>query len=335
MKKLLLSALMLALAATFSTAAQAAPQIIKVATGDPENSEQGVAAKVFKEYVEKNTNGKYEVQIFFSGQLGDETETIHNVRRGTLDVSCVGIANIVPFVKKLGVLTLPYLFDNLEDVVNGTNGASHELLNSYAMKEGGFRVLCWTYTDFRWLTNSKKPIKTMADVAGMKFRVPQSAVLLAAYKSFGANPVPISWSETFTALQQGVVDGQCYGYIGVLANKFMEANQKYLTECHYTYQLQPLIMSQRVLKKMSAEDQAVMIAAGKAAQDAVLAYQKEEGGKAKAALIEAGLVVDQLQDEPKWKEAAVSKVWPEMADFCGGKDAINAYLKSFGKAEWK
>ena len=335
MKKLLLSALMLALTATFGTAAQAAPQVLKVAIGDPADSEQGVAGISFKKYVEEKTNGKYEVQLFFSGQLGDETETIHNVRRGTLDVSCVGIANIVPFVKKLGVLTLPYLFDNLDDVVKGTNGASHDLLNGYAMKEGGFRVLTWTYTDFRWITNSKKPIKTMADIAGLKFRVPQSAVLISAYKSFGANPVPISWAETFTALQQGVVDGQCYGYIGIDTMKFMEAGQKYLTECHYTYQLQPLIMSQRVLKKMSAEDQAVMVAAGKYAQDAVLKFQQEEGGKAKAKLIKAGLVVDQLQDEPKWKEAAMGTVWPEMADFCGGKDAINAYLKSFGKAEWK
>ena len=80
------------------------------------------------------------------------------MRRGTLDASVVGIANIVPFVKKLGVLTLPYMFDNLDDAVKGTNGAAHELLNGYAVKEGGFQVVCWTYTDFRWSTNSKRPI---------------------------------------------------------------------------------------------------------------------------------------------------------------------------------
>ncbi len=312
----------------------AAPIVLKVATGDPENSEQGVAAKVFKQYVEEKSNGKYDVQLFFSGTLGDETETIHNVRRGTLDLACVGIANLVPFVKKLGVLTLPYLFDDLDEVVKGTNGKAHEILNGYAMKEGGFRIMAWTYTDFRWITNSKRPITKIEDIAGLKFRVPQSAVLLAAYNAFGANPVPISWAETFTALQQGVVDGQCYGYIGVKANKFMEANQKYLTEVHYTYQLQPLIMSQRVLNKMSSEDQQLMIDAGNAAQEAVLEYQIKEGGKAKDELIAAGLVVSMLEDEAKWKDAAITKVWPEMADFVGGKEAINAYLTSFGKPAW-
>lgn len=319
----------------FSVPFANAAQVLKMALGDPEDSEMGVVGNTFKKYVEEKTNGAYEVQLFFSGALGDETETIHNVRRGTLELSCVGIANIVPFVKKLGVLTLPYLFEDLDDVVKGTNGAAHDLLNGYAVKEGGIRVLTWTYTDFRYITNSKRPISKLADIAGLKFRVPQSAVLLAAYKSFGANPVPVSWAETFTSLQQGVVDGQCYGYIGIRANKFMEANQRYLTEVHYTYQLQPLIMSERVYKKLPADVQKIIVDGGKTAQEAVLKYQIAEAGEAKDALVKAGLVVSQLSDEAEWKKAAVSKVWPEMADFVGGKDAINAYLTSFGKTEWK
>ena len=143
---------------------------------------------------------------------------------------------------------------------------------------------------------------------GLKFRVPQSAVLIAAYKAFGGSPTPISWAETFTALQQGVVDGQCYGYIGFKAMKFNEANQKYLTEVHYTYQLQPLVISERVFKKMTPEMQKVIVDAGKYAQ---------------------------LEDEDLWKKAAIEKVWPEMADFVGGKDAINEYLKACGKDAWK
>ena len=113
----------------------------------------------------------------------------------------------------------PYLFANIDEVVAGTNGAPAELLNKYATK-AGFRILTWTYTDFRYISNSKRPITKMADMQGLKFRVPQSAVLIAAYKAFGGSPTPISWAETFTALQQGVVDGQCYGYIGFKAMKF-------------------------------------------------------------------------------------------------------------------
>ena len=254
--------------------------------------------------------------------------------QASFGVSMGGIANLVPFEKKLGLLTLPYLFANIDEVVAGTNGAPAELLNKYATK-AGFRILTWTYTDFRYISNSKRPITKMADMQGLKFRVPQSAVLIAAYKAFGGRPTPISWAETFTALQQGVVDGQCYGYIGFKAMKFNEANQKYLTEVHYTYQLQPLVISERVFKKMTPEMQKVIVDAGKYAQDAVLKFQLENAEAAKKELIAGGLVVSQLEDEDLWKKAAIEKVWPEMADFVGGKDAINEYLKACGKDAWK
>ena len=231
--------------------------------------------------------------------------------------------------KRCGIL----FFANIDEVVAGTNGAPAELLNKYATK-AGFRVLTWTYTDFRYISNSKHPITKMADIKDLKFRVPQSAVLIAAYKAFGGSPTPISWAETFTALQQGVVDGQCYGYIGFKANKFNEANQKYLTEVHYTYQLQPLVISERVFKKMTPEMQKLLIDAGKYAQEKVLKYQIEQADAAKKYLIDNGLQVSQLEDEDVWKKAAMEKVWPEMADFVGGKETINAYLKASATGNW-
>lgn len=315
--------------------ANAAPSLtLKVAAGDPEDSEMGVVGKSFKKYLEEKTKGDVEIVCFYSGALGDESECLRNVQKGTLPLAIAGIANLVPFEKRLGLLTLPYLFSNLDEVVAGTNGAAAELLNSYATKSG-FRILTWTYTDFRYISNSKRPITKMADMAGLKFRVPQSAVLIAAYKAFGGSPTPISWPETFTALQQGVVDGQCYGYIGFKANKFNEANQKYLTEVHYTYQLQPLVVSERVFRKLNPELQKLMIEAGKYAQEEVLKYQIEQANAAKQELMAQGLQVAELEDEDAWKKAALEKVWPEMADFVGGKETINAYLKACGKPVWK
>lgn len=328
-----LCVLTLAFLFMLTVSAQAAVNY-KVAVGDPEDSEQGVAALAFKAYVEKETKGEVQIDLFFAGALGDESEAFRNVQKGTLPFAVGGIANLVPFEKKLGLLTLPYLFENLDEVVKGTNGKPAELLNSYATK-AGFRILCWTYTDFRYISNSKHPIKKLDDIKDLKFRVPQSAVLIAAYKAFGGSPTPISWAETFTALQQGVVDGQCYGYIGFKAMKFNEANQKYLTEVHYTYQLQPLVMSERVYKKTKPELQKIFVDGGMFAQEAVLKYQKEYAQAAKDALIAGGLVVDMLEDEEAWKKAAYDKVWPEMADFVGGKDAINEYLKAMGKQPWQ
>ena len=94
-----------------------AKQILKIGIGDPLESEMGAISTRFKQIIEQRTDGKYEIQIFPSCQLGDETEMIQNVRRGNLDMAVVGIANTVPFVKKLGILTLPYLYRDIFDVV--------------------------------------------------------------------------------------------------------------------------------------------------------------------------------------------------------------------------
>ena len=229
--------------------------------------------------------------------------------------------------------TLPYLFANLNEVVAGTNGAPAELLNKYAT-EAGFRILTWTYTGFRFISNDKHPITKLSDMKGLKFRVPQSAVMIATYKAFGAIPSLIPWSMTFNALQSGDVDGQCYGYIGFRAMKFNEANQRYLTEVHYTYHLQPLVISERVFEKLTPEVRQILIDAGKYAQEKSLLFQVEQAEASKRELVAGGLKVSQLEDEDQWKKVAIEKVWPEMADFVGGKDAINEYLKACGKQPW-
>ena len=334
LKNLLAAVVTLSFLATPNMASAQEKTILQVGLGDPIDSEMGAIGTRFKEVVEARSGGRVEVQLFPSGQLGDETEMIQNVRAGNLDIAVVGIANTVPFVKKLGILTMPYIFDDLYDVVRATTGPAHDMLNGYAVNEGGFRILGWTYTDYRYLSNSRKPIRNLNDIRGMKFRVPQSAVLLASYKAWGANPIPLSWAETFTALQQGVVDGQCYGYITFLACRFNEV-QKYVTEVHYTYQLQPMILSQRAYKKMSPQLRKLVVDAGRDAQEYCLAFQLTEGVKARQRVIESGVLVSQLEDEEDWKRAAVSKVWPEMEAFVGGKDAINAFLSAIGKRPWK
>lgn len=322
-------------AASASAAPAAAPHTtLTIAMGDPESSEMGVVGNAFKKYVEDKTNGAIQVVCIYGGSPGDdEGERFRKVQKGTLDMALGGIANIVPLEKKLGLLTLPYLFANLNEVVAGTNGAPAELLNKYAT-EAGFRILTWTYTGFRFISNDKHPITKLSDMKGLKFRVPQSAVMIATYKAFGAIPSLIPWSMTFNALQSGDVDGQCYGYIGFRAMKFNEANQRYLTEVHYTYHLQPLVISERVFEKLTPEVRQILIDAGKYAQEKSLLFQVEQAEASKRELVAGGLKVSQLEDEDQWKKVAIEKVWPEMADFVGGKDAINEYLKACGKQPW-
>ena len=243
-----------------AASASAAPHTtLTIAMGDPESSEMGVVGNAFKKYVEDKTNGAIQVVCIYGGSPGDdEGERFRKVQKGTLDMALGGIANIVPLEKKLGLLTLPYLFANIDEVVAGTNGAPAELLNKYATK-AGFRILTWTYTDFRYISNSKRPITKMADMQGLKFRVPQSAVLIAAYKAFGGSPTPISWAETFTALQQGVVDGQENPTNGI--NIPLKIWDYHKFHCDWHYIIDPLMLgvNPRVWKSFSPEDQKLLL----------------------------------------------------------------------------
>ncbi len=303
--------------------------------GDPLEGEMGAFGLRFQQIVKDRSNGELMIDLFPSGQLGDESEMIQNVAANSLDMAVVGVGNAVPFVEKLGVVTLPYIFPNMEAVVKGTTGQAQEILNSYTTKEASFRILGWVYNDYRHISNSKRPIKTIADVKGMKFRVPQNTVFIESYKSWGANPVAISWSETFTALQQGVVDGQCMGIITFQAVKFNEANQKYISYTHYTYHLQPLLISEELYQSLDDNEREILVEAALDAQLYTLAFGYENVARVKAELEAQGVQFDVIEDEDKWAEASKKTVWPEMMGFLGGKDTVNNYLKAAGLPEYK
>lgn len=307
-----------------------AKQVFRVGMGDSIDSDQGAMAKAYKSIVESLSDGEIEVELFPNGALGTETEMLQNTRKGTLDMAFVGVGNAVPFVKALGSLTMPYLIESHYDAIKATTGGLGAHWNKLAMEKGGFQILGWTYSNFRFITNSKRPVNKLADVKGLKIRIPQNKVLMATFKSWDANPVPMAWSETFTALQQGVVDGQENPYIVNYTTKFHEV-QDYLTEVHYQYSLQPLIVGVKSWEKFDQKTRDILTRAGIEAQQYCIAFQILEAEKAKQGMIDAGVEVSILEDEEEWKKLAKEKVWPEYYDFVGGKQNIDMVLEALGK----
>lgn len=306
------------------------PTVFKVGIGDPIDSGAGQYGVKFKEVVEKLTGGKVQIELFPNCALGDESEMLQNTRRGTLDMSIVGIGNAVPVVPGLAALTMPYLLENEAAVVKATTGKLFDYFNDLAIKSGGLRILGYTYCNYRHLTNSKRPVTSMADIAGLKLRVPNNKVFVATFQAWGANPVPMAWAETFTAMQQGVVDGQDNPYVVNHTMKFEEV-QKYLTELHYHYSLQPLFVGERTFKKLTPEVQNVLIKAGMEAQMYILQWENAQSAVARKAMEDKGVKVSQLTDEPAWRKAAMEKVWPEYYEFVGGKQVIDMILEEVKK----
>ena len=146
------------------------------------------------------------------------------------------------------------------------------------------------------LTNSKKPVRTVADLEGLHIRVPKNEIMLDTYKSWGINAVPMAWAETFTALQQKVVDGQDNPYLTVHSMKFYEV-QKYVTTIRYIFSIEPLIISEMVFQDLDEETQAMMIEAGKAATQHSAEHLRTSEAAIKEDLVARGMEISDPADD--------------------------------------
>ena len=303
----------------------------KMALGDAEGGTQWEVGQSFAKLIEKHSNGNITVALFPNGQLGSEQETVQNCRLGTLDLSVVAVNNITPFSPRVGLLTLPYMILSLDEAVKLTQGPLGQELTDTTIKAAGVRILGWAYSGFRVLTNSKKPVKTVADLKGLVIRVPKNAIMIDTYKSWGINPTPMAWDETFTALQQKVVDGQDNPYITDYVMKFYEV-QKYITNIRYLFSLEPLIISESLFQRQNKETQEILLKAGKEASEHCRQFIIAKEDSIKKELVKLGMEIhDPADNEKEFIERATKTVWPKFYKSVGGKEKIEAALSALGR----
>ncbi|MBB3229239.1 TRAP transporter substrate-binding protein [Halomonas stenophila] len=303
----------------------------KMALGDAAGGTQYELGTTFADLVEEKTEGEVTIDLFPNGQLGSEQDTVNNASMGLLDLSVLAINNITPFSPTVGVMTLPYVIQGPEDARTLTQGDIGEELTQNTIRDAGVRILGWAYSGCRRLTNSTKPVATPADLEGLVIRVPKNEIMISAYQAWGVNPNPLAWSETFTALQQGVVDGQDNPYITIDAMKFYEV-QDYVTESCYVFSMEPLIISEGKFQSLSPEMQELVLEAGQEATDHSYEYLLETEASIKERLVEEhGMEITQpANDEQEWIELATG-IWPEFYDSIGGKEKLDEVLAALGR----
>jgi tripartite ATP-independent transporter DctP family solute receptor len=302
-----------------------------MALGDASGGTQWALGERFAKLVEAYTGGEITLALFPNGQLGSEQETIQNCRLGTLDFSVAAINNITPFSPKVGLFTLPYLILSVDEAVALTQGPIGEELVQETIKAAGVRILGWSYSGFRRLSNSERPITKTEDLKGLTIRVPKNPIMIDSYKAWGVSPTPMAWDEVFTALQQGVLDGQDTPLITQYVMKFYEV-QKYITKIRYVFLLEPLVISEQLYQRQTPEVQAILTRAGKEAQEFCRQFlilyedsiEKELAGK--------GLeIMDPADGEKEWINKATQAVWPKYYDSIGGKAKVDAALEAIGR----
>ena len=303
----------------------------RIAVGDGAGGTQEALGKAFIAALEEQSGGEMTGKLFLNGQLGDEQDTVTAAATGTLDFSILAINNITPFSPSVGTLTLPYVILSQEDAEALTQGEIGQQMIEQTIEDAGVRIIGWAYSGFRVLTNSKKPVSTVDDLKGLVIRVPKNEIMIETYKSWGVNPTPMAWGETFAALQQKVVDGQDNPYMTVYAMKFDEV-QDYITNLHYIFSIEPLIVSEALFESLSEEEQSQVLAAGEAATKASSEFLRAEEAKIREELVSRGMEIsDPANNEQEFIELATTAVWPKFYDQIGGKEVLDNVLTSLGR----
>lgn len=309
----------LALAAVLAAAATGAQAqtVLKIGYATSATSHYGVGSTVFCDEMEKGTQGRFKCQQFPSSSLGGEREQIEAVQLGTQDLVNTSTGPLGNFVPEVRIVDIPFLFrdyDHARKVMDGPIG--QELSKKMAAK--GLINLAWTENGFRHMTNSKRPINSAEDAAGLKMRTMENKVHMDGYKTFGILPTPMPFPELFTALQQGTVDGQENPIPVILASKFSQV-QKHLSLTGHVYSPAALIISPAVWNKLSDADKKVFTEAAKKGAAAQRKKVNDDEASGIAQLRAEGMQVVERVNGESFRKA----VGPAYANFAREFGAAN------------
>ncbi|MEA3285473.1 MAG: DctP family TRAP transporter solute-binding subunit [Synergistota bacterium] len=251
----------LALVVALCSSALAGPKVLKLAHLNPQQpfeNATGAMAAVFKSMVEAGTNGSVQVKIFPAGQLGNERETMEQVKVGVVQSYIASAGGMAPFYPLYGVLDIPFAVPNYAVAWKVFDGPFGEYLKEDIKKVTGFKVLGFGEAGgFFQLSNSVRPIKTVEDMKGLKMRTMTLPTHQNLMKTYGAAATPIAWAEVYTALQTGVADGQHNPLPIVLLGKLFEV-QKYLTLTNHIYSTYCWIMNDEFWDGLSDDEKEVV-----------------------------------------------------------------------------
>lgn len=295
----------------------------------------GYASKlVFKDQVEANSGGRIQVTMYPAGQLGNETDSLEALKNNVIQMfsaSMVGLNRLYPPAFIMGS---PYLFRNLNvawEVSEGEFG--QKLLDAFTEKTG-IKGLAYLNLGFTAISNKVRPLRKPEDFKGIKFRG-MGKMQVAMFESLGASAVPISWTEVYTSLQTGVVEGQTNPPAIINAFKIYEV-QDYLTLCNAQYSYQFWVANNSWYESLSESDKkivrdAIVVANSTAKGLAALLNQK-----AVTQLKEAGMKIDSLNSD---EIEAIQKVArPKCLEWLKGEvgeDWVNGLVDAIDKAEKK
>lgn len=260
-----------------------------------------IALDKFAELLSEKSGGKMKLKMYHAGTLGSQPDAIEQVRMGGLEIANFSLGPIGPIVPEANVVSLPFIFKDTEHAWRVLDGKAGEMMNEGLAKKG-LISLAWYAAGARSFYNSKKPIQTPADVAGLKVRVMNNDLYSGMIKALGGNPTPMAFAEVYQSLKTGVVDGAENNWPSYESTGHFEVAKYYSISQHLIIP-ETLCINAGVWNKLSAADQKIL---REAAQESAILQRKlwNERAKASEAKVKAGgSVINEIPDKSAFQAA--------------------------------
>ena len=291
---------------------------------------RAIAMKQFAAAVEKATGGKVAFDVFGNSTLGSEEKMLIAVQSGVQDVYLGALSPVAARKKELQIFDFPFLFGSDAEAAYVLDGpVGRRMLEG--LSDMNMHGLVWAGGAFRNLSNSKRPIGTMADMKGLKVRVMQSPMALASFNAMGMNAVPMAFTEVYPALEIKALDGYEHPVVDMYANKMFEV-QKYLTITNHVYTPVALVASKKWWSSLTPEQQHTVQRVAEETRTFERAEELRQAADVVAQLKAKGMAVTEMPPAELEKiRASVQPVIDKNADTIGAEFVRSFYaeLKKF------
>lgn len=322
----------LALGLSVGLAVPAAAQQIRARLGTslPDAHPQTLGARKFAELVAARTGGRIAVSVYSNGALGSDVQMTSALQGGSLEFTVPSTATIANIVRDFGVVGLPFSFTSEREADAVFDGPFGQALLAKLPEKNLIGLAFWE-NGFRNVTNSRRPIRTVEDLQGIKIRTMQNNLYIDMFNGMGSNAVPLAVTELFSALETRAVDGQENPFTVVFAQKFYDV-QRYLSTTGHAYDALVLLAGKTFWDKLSEADrQAVQ----EAAREATL-YERQQSrtlnGELRAQLIAAGMQVNDLSPEERARMRERLKPVIDKYSALLGQPLVTAFFEAIAKA---
>jgi len=291
---------------------------------------RAIAMKQFAAAVEKATGGKVAFDVYGNSTLGSEEKMLIAVQSGVQDVYLGALSPVAARKKELQIFDFPFLFGTDAEAAYVLDGpVGRKMLDGLA--DMNMHGLVWAGGAFRNLSNSKRPIGTMADMKGLKVRVMQSPMALASFNAMGMNAVPMAFTEVYPALEIKALDGYEHPVVDMYANKMFEV-QKYLTITNHVYTPVALVASKKWWSGLTPEQQSTVQRVAEETRTFERAEELRQAADVVAQLKGKGMAVTEMPAAELEKiRASVQPVIDKNTDAIGAEFVRSFYaeLKKF------